>query len=172
MAEVRPGRAGRARLAGRGPDGRGVVGMKQDDAARDLIEEYLDGLRRGLRARSGEADLILAEAEDHLRETEAAGIAVGMTKREAQEAAISSFGSVGAVTRAHLARLARGSAALAGAAMAAWKLVSLLLVVAGTGAMAAIVLSGTRMWQPIGAVRVFPADRVARQITSYHLAFN
>jgi hypothetical protein len=51
-----------------------------------------------------EAELILAEAEDHLRETAAAGLAIGMTEREAQEAAISSFGPVRAVVRAHHAR--------------------------------------------------------------------
>jgi hypothetical protein len=73
----------------------------------DPIEQYLNELRRGLRSTPGEAEAILAEAEDHLRETVAAGIAVGMTEREAQEAAISSFGPVRAVTRAHLARLTR-----------------------------------------------------------------
>ena len=34
----------------------------------------------------------MAEAEDHLRETTAAGLATGMTEREAQQAAISAFG--------------------------------------------------------------------------------
>ena len=43
----------------------------------------------------------MAEAEDHLRETAAAGVAAGMTEIEAQEAAISAFGSVRAVVRAH-----------------------------------------------------------------------
>ncbi len=40
----------------------------------DLIGEYLDQLRAGLRVAPGEAELILAEAEDHLRETAAAGV--------------------------------------------------------------------------------------------------
>ena len=44
-----------------------------DEAPRDLVEEYLDEMRRGLRALPGEAEVILAEAEDHLRETAAAG---------------------------------------------------------------------------------------------------
>jgi hypothetical protein len=110
--------------------------MTRDGAPHDLIAEYLDRLRRGLRVRAGEAELILAEAEDHLRETEAAGLAVGMTEREAQEAAISSFGPVRAVTRAHLARAAGGPAA---AVMAAWKLISLLLLAAGASGMAIVV---------------------------------
>jgi hypothetical protein len=67
----------------------------------DPIGEYLDQIRAGLRAGAREAELILAEAEDHLRETVTAGLAAGLTEREAQEAAISSFGSVGAVIRAH-----------------------------------------------------------------------
>jgi hypothetical protein len=69
----------------------------------DLIEEYLRQLRAGMRLGPAEAELILAEAEDHLRETAAAALATGMAEREAQEAAISSFGSVQAVTRARLA---------------------------------------------------------------------
>ena len=40
------------------------------------------------------AELIAAETEDHLRETAAAGMAIGMTELEAQQAAISSFGPV------------------------------------------------------------------------------
>jgi hypothetical protein len=48
---------------------------------------------------------VLAEAEDHLRESVAAGLAIGMTEREAQDAAISAFGPVRAVVRAHHRRL-------------------------------------------------------------------
>jgi len=65
----------------------------------DLIARYLAELRTSLRTR--DADLVLAEAEDHLRESVAAGLAIGMTEVEAQEAAISAFGSVRAVVRAH-----------------------------------------------------------------------
>lgn len=65
----------------------------------DLIARYLAELRT--RLRTPDADLVLAEAEDHLRESVAAGLAIGMTDREAQEAAISAFGSVRAVVRAH-----------------------------------------------------------------------
>jgi hypothetical protein len=106
-----------------------------DKTPGDLITEYLDQLRAGLRVAPGEAELIVAEAEDHLRETAAAAMAIGMTEREAQEAAISSFGPVRAVARAHEAR--GRAAALAGdAAAAAWKLVSLLLAVSGVSGLA------------------------------------
>jgi hypothetical protein len=68
----------------------------------DLIDGYLAELRASLRRLPRErAAEILAEAEDHLRESVAAGVAIGMTEREAQEAAISAFGSVRAVVRAH-----------------------------------------------------------------------
>ncbi len=120
--------------------------MTRDEAPRDLIEEYLDELRRGLRVLPGEAEVILAEAEDHLRETAAAGVAIGMTEREAQEAAISSFGPVRAVARAHLARAAGDGTVLANVVMTAWKLVSLLLL-AGASA----------VWRSPGH-RVRPAD--------------
>jgi hypothetical protein len=70
---------------------------KSHDA--DLITVYLGELRAKLRTPN--AELVLAEAEDHLRESAAAGLAIGMNEREAQEAAISSFGSVRAVVRAH-----------------------------------------------------------------------
>jgi len=65
----------------------------------DLVAEYLRELRA--RLRMPDADLVLAEAEDHLRESVAAGVAIGMSERAAQEAAISAFGSVRAVVRAH-----------------------------------------------------------------------
>ena len=65
----------------------------------DLVEAYLAELRARLRA--PDAELVLAEAEDHLRESVAAGLAIGMSEREAQEAAISAFGPVRAVVRAH-----------------------------------------------------------------------
>jgi hypothetical protein len=59
----------------------------------DLIEGYLSELRAGLQVTAEQAGLIVAEAEDHLREAAARGLAAGMTEREAQEAAISAFGS-------------------------------------------------------------------------------
>jgi hypothetical protein len=121
----------------------GVVVMNRASHGRDPIEEYLGQLRAGLRTglRAGlctgprEAELILAEAEDHLRETVAAGLAIGMTEREAQEAAISVFGPVRAVVRAHHSR--RGKLAAAGeAGLAAWKLASTLLLTSGVAGLA------------------------------------
>ena len=67
----------------------------------DLIAGYLAELRASLRTPPERTAEILAEAEDHLRESVAAGVAIGMTEREAQEAAISAFGPVRAVVRAH-----------------------------------------------------------------------
>jgi hypothetical protein len=121
----------------------GVVVMNQASHGRDPIGEYLDQLRAGLRTglRAGlytgprEAELIVAEAEDHLRETAAAGLAIGMTERDAQEAAVSVFGPVRAVVAAHHAR--RGRLAAAGeAGLAAWKLASILLLTSGVTGLA------------------------------------
>lgn len=145
--------------------------MTRDQAPRDLIDAYLDGLRRGLRVLPGEAEMILAEAEDHLRETAAAGLAIGMTEREAQEAAISSFGPVRAVTRAHLARAAGDKTALASVVMTAWKLVSLLLLAAGISGMAIVVLAGFAR-RASGPAPVFLAGPGPHQTTFYHLTFN
>jgi hypothetical protein len=109
--------------------------MNPASHGRDPIGEYLDQLRAALRTGPQEAELIVAEAEDHLRETAAAGLAIGMTGRDAQEAAISSFGPVRAVVRAHYAR--RGWLATAGeAGLAAWKLTSILLLTSGVTGLA------------------------------------
>ena len=89
-------------------------------------------------------------------------MAVGMSEREAQEAAISSFGPVRAVTRAHLARLTRRPAVLA---MVAWKLVSLLLLAVGVSGMAAIMLTGLDRTARAAGLRFH--DRASR-ITSDH----
>jgi hypothetical protein len=80
------------------------------DDRQDLIEVYLGELRAKLR--TPDAELILAEAEDHLRESVAAGLAIGMSEREAQEAAISAFGSVRAVVLSHTFRRGRVAADL------------------------------------------------------------
>jgi hypothetical protein len=109
-----------------------AVGMS--GAGPDLIAGYLADLRAGLRVPPGEAELILAEAEDHLRETAAAGRAVGMTELEAQQAGISSFGSVRAVVRAHRRRKLTAGAA----AMAVWKLTGLLATTVGAGGLAGL----------------------------------
>ncbi len=101
-------------------------------AASDLIAGYLEELYAGLRVPAAEAELIAAEAEDHLRETVAAGIAIGMTELEAQQAAISSFGPVRAVARAHRRRTVTAG----GAALAAWKVGALLATTVGVGGLA------------------------------------
>lgn len=101
-------------------------------ATPDLIAGYLAELCAGLRLPAAEAELIVAEAEDHLRETAAVGLAIGMTEREAQEAAISSFGPVRTVVRAHRRRRVTAGAV----AMAAWKLTALLTATVGAGGLA------------------------------------
>jgi hypothetical protein len=92
-----------------------------------LIEEYLRQLRASLRTRPEETSRILAEAEDHLRESVAAGRAAGLTETEAAEAAISSFGTVRAVARAHQTPRGQAAAALGGLVMAIWLLAGTLL---------------------------------------------
>jgi uncharacterized membrane protein len=84
------------------------------------VEEYLRELRASLRTPPEETSRILAEAEDHLHESVAAGLAAGLTQTEAAEAAISSFGSVRAVVRAHQTRRGRAAGVLKRLAMAAW----------------------------------------------------
>jgi hypothetical protein len=108
----------------------------------DLIEEYLAELRARLQVAPGQARLIVAEAEDHLREDAACGLAAGLTEREAQEAAISAFGSITAVVRAHAARPAdfiRGrtpGAIFGDLVLAAWRLAGTGLVAVGVSGLA------------------------------------
>jgi len=64
------------------------------------VEDYLRELRASLRTPPEKTSRILAEAEDRLHES----VAAGLTYAEAAEAAISSFGSVRAVVRAHETR--------------------------------------------------------------------
>ncbi len=91
------------------------------------VEEYLRLLRASLRTRPEETSRILAEAEDHLRESAAAGRAAGLTETEAAEAAISSFGTVRAVARAHQTPRGQAAAALRGLFMAIWLLAGTVL---------------------------------------------
>lgn len=115
----------------------------------DLIEEYLTELRGSLELAPEEAELVVAEAEDHLRETEACGLATGMTRREAQQAAISAFGSIGAVVRAHASRpdgFFRGrtpAAILGDLFLACWKLGATGLVAVGISGMVVQILNYT-----------------------------
>jgi hypothetical protein len=96
---------------------------------RDQITEYLGQLRSGLLTSRRRAQLILDEAEDHLRESAAAGLAAGLTEAEAQQAAIASFGSVRAVVGAHAAaRHGVVIAAMTEAVLAGWQLVTIYLL--------------------------------------------
>ncbi len=95
---------------------------------RDQIAEYLGQLRSGLLTSRRRAQLILDEAEDHLRESAAAGVAAGLTEAEAQQAAIASFGSVRAVVRAHAARHGAVIAAMTEVVLAGWQLVTIYLL--------------------------------------------
>jgi hypothetical protein len=113
----------------------------------DLIGEYLSDLRASLELAPAEAELVVAEAEDHLRETAACGLATGMTEQEAQQAAISAFGSVTAVVRAHASRPAgfiRGrtpAAILGDLILAGWKLAGAGLIAVGISAMVVQVMN-------------------------------
>ena len=109
----------------------------------DVVEEYLDRLYVALRTRPREARQVLAEAEDHLREAVAEGLAAGLTEREAQEHAVSSFGSVRAVVRAHDARLRRlpSLAVLRDVVMTAWRLGAVGLVAVGASGIIAAAMN-------------------------------
>jgi len=117
--------------------------------SRDLIEEYLTELRARLELAADQADLVLAEAEDHLRETEACGLAAGMTQPEAQRAAISAFGSITAVVRAHASRpdgFIRGrtpAAILGDLILAGWKLAAIALIAAGISGLVVQIMNYT-----------------------------
>jgi len=113
----------------------------------DPVEDYLARLRAWLR--TPDAARVLAEAEDHLHESMSAGLAAGLTEREAQEAAISSFGSVRAVVRAHQARprhLIKGRtprAVLADLTVSAWKLGGAGLTAVGVSGLLALLMNLT-----------------------------
>jgi hypothetical protein len=113
----------------------------------DPIEEYLRELRARLQLAPEEAGLVVAEAEDHLRETAACGRATGMTDVEAQQAAISAFGSVSAVVRAHASRpagFARGrrpAAMLGDLILTAWRLAGTGLVAVGVSGLVVLVMN-------------------------------
>jgi HAAS len=92
-----------------------------------LVEEYLRQLRASLRTGPAETSRILAEAEDHLHESVAAGRAAGLTETEAAEAAISSFGTVRAVVRAHQTPRGQAAAALGRLFLAIWLLAGTVL---------------------------------------------
>lgn len=135
----------------------------------DRIEEYLRTLRAGLRTRPQETGRILAEAEDHLREAVAAGLAAGLTEAESQEAAISSFGSVRTVVRAH--EKSHGTAAvLVSLVMAAWKLAWTFLLALGAVGVVALIFDVTAGQPFVGASA--PRTRFTAAKCSYWMRIN
>jgi len=136
--------------------------MTREQGNGDLVQQYLMRLRASLPAR--DAEMIVAEAEDHLLETVHAGLAAGLTEREAQEAAISAFGSLTAVVRAHRARQFR-SAALAGdLGTAALKLSWLVLLAVGLTGVLDLVMEFS-----VGADFVTGVDTTAAAAQCRHL---
>jgi hypothetical protein len=95
---------------------------------RDPIQQYLDQLRLSLRI--PEVGRILVEAEDHLRAATAAGMAEGLTEREAQQAAITGFGPVREIVYAHQTRHGRVAAVFADLAIALWRVAAFYLLAA------------------------------------------
>lgn len=139
------------------------------------VDEYLSQLRANLRTRRAETMSILAEAEDHLRESVAAGLRAGLTETEAQEAAISAFGSVRAVVRAHRTRRGMAAAMLGGCAMTSSKLAGLFLLAFGLTSLAGlgyIKVSGQNTVPLTGTARHHLAAGIAGLLllAGYHLA--
>ena len=126
----------------------------------DLIEDYLDQLYARLRGSPRAGRRLLAEAEDHLRQGVADGVAAGLSEREAQEAAISSFGSVGAVVRAHQVQRYRapGLALLADLTLTAWKLGSIGLLAVGASGL--VVAAMNRLFGRAFVAAVTPGTRL------------
>jgi hypothetical protein len=115
------------------------------------VDQYLRQLRASLRTRPEQTRRILAEAEDHLRESVAAGRAAGLTETEAAHAAISSFGTVRAVARAHQTPRGQAAAALGGLVMAIWLLAGILLAwCLPVGLVMAVMIAATHppIWGP------------------------
>jgi hypothetical protein len=122
------------------------------------VEEYLRELRASLRTPPEKTSRILAEAEDHLRESVAAGLAAGMTQAEAAEAAVSSFGSVRAVVRAHETGRDRAAAALGDVTLPVMRLAGIFLLASFAILVVLLVLVAFR--QPdAGTAHAGAADR-------------
>ena len=94
----------------------------------DPIADYLAELRAGLRTSPARTAEIVAEAEDHLRESAAAGQAGGLGEQAAQRAAISAFGPVEQVSRAHRPPVSAYAAAVG---LRAWPLLGGYLLLSG-----------------------------------------
>jgi hypothetical protein len=107
---------------------------------RDPIQQYLDELRLSLRI--PEVGRILVEAEDHLRAATAAGMAKGLTEREAQQAAVAGFGPVREIVYAHQTRHGRVAAVLADLAIALWRVAAFYLLAAFLWGLSGLLRSG------------------------------
>ena len=103
------------------------------------IEDYLDHLQLRLRGTPRQIRRTLREAEDHLHDATAAGIARGLDPAEAERAAVAGFGDAGSIAReCNTGQLLRGllgpAAALVGIGLLAIGLsgvVAALMVAAG-----------------------------------------
>lgn len=128
--------------------------MVDVSASREPVDEYLDQLFTRLRTTPGDGRRILAEAEDHLRQATAEGVEAGLTEREAQEHAISSFGSVRAVVRAHDTRFGRFPlpAVFRDLVLSGWLLGATGLVAVGASGLVAAVMNTMLGRQFVGGV--------------------
>ena len=106
------------------------------------VEDYLARLRAGLRTPPARTAEIVAEAEDHLRESAAARQTAGLDEEAAQRAAVAAFGPVKQVIRAHRPTL---SAYAATAGMRAWPLFGCYLLLSA-------LLGGVWVWREHGLV--------------------
>ena len=105
----------------------------------DPVADYLAVLRAGLRTAPARTAEIVAEAEDHLRESAAARRAGGLSDDAAQRAAISAFGPVDRVIRAHRPPV---SAFAAAAGLKAWPLLACYLLLSG-------LIGGLLLWDEL-----------------------
>lgn len=106
----------------------------------DLVDSYLDRLLLELRGRAHDVRRILAETEDHLRDSVADGVNEGLASEVAEQRAIDRFGSPRTVARRfeHHGGLAQARPAVEQLAMALSLLAAIgLLAVGASGLLAA-----------------------------------
>lgn len=115
---------------------------ERPDAAEERIESYLDELLLKLRGRPREARRLLSEVDAHLRESIAAGLAAGLDKPQAADAALKRFGPPSAVAHG-LPSLAAYRAVLAQMVEAGLLVISALLLAAGVAAIPTAILGLT-----------------------------
>jgi hypothetical protein len=137
------------------------------EASGDPIGEYLAELRAGLRTPPARTAEILAEAEDHLRESAAAARRAGhLSEAAAQRAAVEAFGPAKAVTRAHRPR---ATAFAAAAGLKAWPLLAAYLLLSAVAG--ALLLCGEVVTSGHAFTRATATDllRGDRKITIFTL---